>query len=127
VSETTATFIVTCWHCDLAKRFVASSTGQSSHDPRLAYWLVENADPFAGPGEVAVEYPGDHGNLNMLCPQCARHVRAQRLQGETGTSRCDGRCWRATGHVCICTCGGENHGKDYDTPGRYRNAPASES
>ncbi len=30
------------------------------------------------------------------------------------TCPCDRRCTHATGHSCECSCGGANHGKDYD-------------
>lgn len=42
-------------------------------------------------------------------------VVAKQLFGKVSTSdthRCDPRCTGAKGHVCVCQCGGANHGLD---------------
>jgi hypothetical protein len=52
--------------------------------------------------------------------KCSNHgkpvyVMAKQLTGTYSTSekhRCDPRCTGAVGHVCVCQCGGVNHGID---------------
>ncbi len=61
----------------------------------------------------AYRYEGD----NAIPCKCAGTEHFQRLLNMKfvdGTKRddvpCDARCTGATGHKCICSCGGKNHG-----------------
>jgi hypothetical protein len=36
-----------------------------------------------------------------------------RIVGRVTGHRCDARCLNGTGHVCECSCGGRNHGRNH--------------
>lgn len=48
------------------------------------------------------------------CPKCeSNRISGQTIQGRKNDTPCDHRCTSAKGHLCECSCGGENHGKDH--------------
>ncbi|MEO8973624.1 MAG: hypothetical protein ABI406_18700 [Ktedonobacteraceae bacterium] len=63
--------------------------------------------------------------INTLCP-CCKHIGIEKIvKGKQSEHVCDARCTGAKGADCECSCGGENHGKDYiaalsSMPGAYR-------
>lgn len=46
-----------------------------------------------------------------LC-KCGRKLVVHVIVAEAGDRACDPRCTGAIGHICVCACGGENHGVD---------------
>lgn len=62
---------------------------------------------------LAVEKLDDTGIARTVredCPECAKPVELTRLWAVTSMDTCDGSCMGATGAVCVCGCGGANHG-----------------
>lgn len=54
----------------------------------------------------------DKGNLLARCPNRHKVFRLIQVEGEFNPDvKCDGRCEGARGHVCVCACGGMNHGR----------------
>lgn len=52
----------------------------------------------------------------LVCAEHGTWVHVRPLQGHVVEGkRCDGRCTSATGPVCECECGGENHGRSFVT------------
>jgi hypothetical protein len=45
---------------------------------------------------------------------CGRTAIFQRVVGALSSTKCDARCTSATGHVCVCACGGANHGAAFE-------------
>jgi hypothetical protein len=45
-----------------------------------------------------------------VCPDCGAEVALERVYGTRTTMTCDPSCEGAVGPVCVCGCGGENHG-----------------
>jgi hypothetical protein len=41
------------------------------------------------------------------------YVRGRAVKAVISTHPCDERCTSARGHLCECSCGGVNHGRDY--------------
>ena len=51
------------------------------------------------------------GWLDELVPRTlARHGRLYLVQLRSKRARCVPACWNATGYICVCSCGGANHG-----------------
>lgn len=48
------------------------------------------------------------------CREHRRYVIWERIEGKVSEHVCDARCTSAKGHNCECSCGGANHGKDWD-------------
>ena len=48
--------------------------------------------------------------LVAFCARCSEPVKSQALIGRVTAKKCGARCQSSTGHVCECSCGGENHG-----------------
>lgn len=43
---------------------------------------------------------------------CGEMVHARMVKGSTNDTRCGAKCTGSKGHVCECSCGGKNHGRD---------------
>lgn len=78
----------------------------------------------AGVGPVnfhqAVRYPTYDVNGQSydtgapMCPEHAMVLMWRQVEATVDTSvRCGGRCAAAYGPVCVCSCGGANHGERY--------------
>lgn len=50
------------------------------------------------------------------CPDCGRTTEGRRLAAVTSTLVCDGSCMGAFGNMCVCGCGGINHGAAWGFP-----------
>lgn len=50
---------------------------------------------------------------NDFTCECGGHCTQDVIKGFKTEHVCDARCTGATGHNCECSCGGANHGKDY--------------
>lgn len=49
--------------------------------------------------------------VNRRCDECQQIMESADVSGIMDEDRkCDGRCLRAHGPLCICGCGGKNHG-----------------
>ena len=46
----------------------------------------------------------------LVC--CGEQTHARLVKGSTNDTRCGAKCTGSKGHVCECSCGGKNHGKD---------------
>lgn len=64
---------------------------------RRAWTLVWDNQGFAHP-------------LVAFCAGCSEPVFAQPIVGKVTAHKCGARCLSSTGHVCECSCGGQNHG-----------------
>ena len=51
------------------------------------------------------------GGIFTQCPACDARVELRWVYGEASEVPCDGRCMGAVGPVCLCSCGGRNHGR----------------
>lgn len=49
------------------------------------------------------------GTNNFHCPECGRLTEWTRIEGKTGTGKCDSRCWDSIRGKCKCVCGGVHH------------------
>lgn len=47
------------------------------------------------------------------CDDDQPRIDAERLYGVVSRDTCDGACMSATGRLCVCGCGGKNHGKTW--------------
>jgi hypothetical protein len=43
---------------------------------------------------------------------CGQEMSAKPLRGVTTDHKCGAKCTTSKGHVCECSCGGKNHGRD---------------
>lgn len=60
---------------------------------------------------VGVEEPNHSGDYFMVrCPECGGGIQLERLYGTLNAEPCDGLCMGAVGKLCLCSCGGRNHG-----------------
>ena len=116
-----ATVLYNCKHCKVGRRveYPERQRGQFGYTPyRLEagrrIFAVLDYDYSTRPAQVR----GD-----ARCPNCGRGMTWGFLQGfKVDTVLCDARCTSARGFRCDCSCGGENHGKDWSGLG----APLSE-
>lgn len=46
----------------------------------------------------------------IMC--CGYEMTAKPLKGRVTEHVCNAKCRASTGHVCECSCGGKNHGRD---------------
>lgn len=52
--------------------------------------------------------------IAATCPNCNRRAFLKRVKGTFNPDhKCDDRCLNAHGNVCVCACGGANHGKNH--------------
>src|SRR6266851_4954808 len=58
---------------------------------------------------------GDHRVIS--CPDCRGTLTAERVYGTTNAMQCDPRCEGAYGPICVCGCGGVNHGGSWSKAG----------
>lgn len=53
--------------------------------------------------------------LMLHCATHKRELRTEIVNGKFSKDHiCDSRCTGAKGHNCECSCGGANHGKDFE-------------
>lgn len=45
-------------------------------------------------------------------PCCGQPMAAKPLKGVVTEHKCSAKCRTSKGHVCECSCGGKNHGRD---------------
>lgn len=50
--------------------------------------------------------------VSVRC-SCGKNVWLKIVAGVKNETPCDGRCTGARGHVCECSCGGANHGRNH--------------
>ncbi len=48
--------------------------------------------------------------LVAFCARCCEPVKSQTMTVKVTKHKCGARCMSSTGHVCECSCGGQNHG-----------------
>ena len=60
---------------------------------------------------------GGSDHLAISCPDCGQALTAQRVYGTTNAMECDPRCEGAYGPICVCGCGGVNHGGSWSKAG----------
>ena len=53
---------------------------------------------------------GQSRPLVAFCSRCTEPVAAAPMVTKVTKHKCGARCTSSTGHVCECSCGGENHG-----------------
>lgn len=70
-------------------------------------------------GEVRAELPtgavvrNQYGRFLSACT-CGKWMVGNRLQGRWNPGvPCNGKCTGAVGHLCECSCGGANHGRNH--------------
>lgn len=51
-----------------------------------------------------------NGHPVVFC--CARELPVRLVKGTANDTKCGARCTGSKGHVCDCSCGGKNHGRD---------------
>ncbi len=71
---------------------------------------VSSVDYFDGAQRVGHNFiPSEN------CPKCKRYMDSAPIEGHlVETVACNAKCTTAVGHVCDCSCGGENHGAAHD-------------
>lgn len=79
------TWVLRCSRCKAHRRLDAGTLAG-----------VSNIGGFVGPA--------------VMC--CGSEMGAKILKGTTTDHRCGAKCTGSKGHVCECSCGGKNHGKD---------------
>jgi RNase P subunit RPR2 len=69
---------------------------------------------FAADGKT----PLDLNDLTVQCPKCGKILRValgQFIYGKyVKETICNSKCTGAIGHHCECSCGGKNHGGNWD-------------
>ena len=51
--------------------------------------------------------------LRRDCPMCGARMSHKLLRARVTKKRCGLACAGSKSHVCACSCGGANHGKNY--------------
>ena len=55
-----------------------------------------------------------NGFACVSCRGCEKWLTAKRVQGKfSAVHKCDAKCMNSRGHVCECSCGGQNHGAGF--------------
>lgn len=62
---------------------------------------------------LATREEGTHDYKSIACPECGAAVQLERVYGTRTTMACDAACESAIGSLCVCACGGWNHGGAY--------------
>lgn len=85
-----------------------------------AFEYPESRESYLGYGRYArIAYRVDQirGNVDMgydgTC-DCGAYCDSNRVKGFVTDHVCDARCTSAKGPNCECSCGGKNHGRDYE-------------
>lgn len=58
----------------------------------------------------AIREEGSHDYKSITCPECGGAVVLERVYGTRTSMACDASCEGAIGSLCVCACGGINHG-----------------
>ncbi len=102
----TGTVLYNCKRCRVGKRI-----DYPIREPRgrhAGFWHFRSDD---GVPERRI-YAG--ASPDCLCLCCGKKMDWNFLRAfEVAEIPCDARCTGARGHNCECSCGGENHGKDW--------------
>ena len=96
-----------CKHCGAMTSVLAAFSGPVK---TTEGWRNGHTDEA---GRTFVE---DNGSLIVECRGGCGHKRlAHRVFGKLNLGvKCDARCTHAKGISCECSCGGKNHGQDYN-------------
>lgn len=114
------TALYNCKRCKIGRR-VSYTESQRSHIGygryQVSHWRIGEHGERVYPGSMLISgntYGGDGA-----CPNCHRQMKWGWLDAhKVDDVPCDARCTGARGHSCECSCGGENHGKDWSSLGR---------
>jgi len=52
------------------------------------------------------------GGMGPVVMCCGSMMNAKLLKGIATEHKCGAKCRTSKGHVCECSCGGKNHGRD---------------
>ena len=111
------TMIYNCKRCKVGRRVEYPESGGNFSragriDAATGKWIGAGAWITAIGGGKPTEYGGDPLGL---CPQCGHLMRGGELKAHlVEDHKCDARCTGARGHNCDCSCGGKNHGCDWN-------------
>jgi hypothetical protein len=84
-----------------------TTTYIASASPLQAF--IGICEPCKRPVKTASDvFMGDH--YPAICPDCHKPVTLQRIYGTVSKMDCHPACQSAYGPICICGCGGINHG-----------------
>lgn len=110
-----STVIYSCKRCKVGRRvdypIGDRNRGYERIDSNGHYQPASVWIQSAGGGKPTI-YGGD---VEMgLCPSCGKMMQFGKLKGYVVPDcPCDKRCTGARGHNCECSCGGVNHGSDW--------------
>lgn len=95
-----AHFILRCKRCKTTQRISAEKVSKTA-------WRLPDGQTRRGGGSM-----GDW--LSLPCPTVACQGKSsllgRKVQGCITAQACNAKCVSAVGHICECSCGGEQHG-----------------
>jgi hypothetical protein len=82
-------------------------------------WLQRRFDRYNhkwnADGVIALGVEAEFGRTKapIIRCTCGGTMGGKRIVSTMSEHKCDARCTHSRGHVCECSCGGENHGKAF--------------
>lgn len=111
----------TCWLCG-----TEIGAGMATPEYRNGRWNLQCPRHCAAPGQRPLAQPRyvgycqcgrvvsqviHHYVVGTVCDRCGEHIDLRRVVGtHSDDSVCNDECLSARGAVCVCGCGGANHG-----------------
>jgi len=71
-------------------------------------FIVKSCEQCELPSRVEID-DETRDYCEVTCLHCESPTRAERLYATESEGSCDTRCMFASGQICICACGGDNH------------------
>lgn len=103
-----------CKFCKAADVALVEERRQRARPFGMHFWPAEQQALWERDSYYTAHLPQTRELPAILCPTHARPLRWDRVEGTVSESRkCDPRCTGAIGPVCVCACGGANHGCDF--------------